>query len=98
MFLPLMLSAAILFEQGPADVAGAQPTAPPVKEKKICRSKDPIVGTRIGGTRRICRTRQQWDRDEEESQRTMRQIDEATAAQLCKPADSNCVGASPNPE
>ncbi|WP_343528687.1 hypothetical protein [Sphingomonas sp.] len=37
----------------------AEPAAPPVKEKKICRVEEK-TGSRLGA-KRICRTQAEWD-------------------------------------
>lgn len=40
----------------------ATPTAKPVKEKKICRRDDTVVGSRLAP--RICLTADQWEKRE----------------------------------
>lgn len=66
----------------------------PVKEKKICRTVEPLTGTRIGGLRRVCRTQSQWDSRETETQRMMREIEDR-GANFCPPNTADCGAPAP---
>jgi hypothetical protein len=76
-------------------VPAAAVTAAPVKEKKICRLENPTVGTRIGGSRRVCRTAADWSRREAESQELVRRAQEAGGAQICQNNGGDCGGGVP---
>ena len=83
MLVHLLISSALLLSSQTAPTPPTAAAPPAAKEKKICKKLEPVVGTRLGGPRRVCRTQREWTSREEETQRMLRGINDASGAQIC---------------
>lgn len=68
MFELLALSLALSVQTAPE----AAPSPKPAKEAKICRREEPLVGSRLGRARQVCKTAAQWERERDDRQSDMR--------------------------
>ncbi len=74
MRLPLAIATFVLGSLStPAIAQAAEDEEIERGDEVLCRSREPRVGTRIGA-RRVCRTRQEWEQLERESQTEARRL------------------------